>query len=40
MENNEIQTKETWQAPELKVLGVSEQTLAGSPGRIDGVYFS
>jgi hypothetical protein len=40
MENNEMQTKGTWLAPELKVLDVSEHTLAGAPGATDSGILS
>lgn len=40
MENNETQTKETWKAPELKVMDVSEHTLAGGPGVADSGILS
>ena len=36
----ETETKQTWEAPELKVIDVASQTLAGGPGAADGIASS
>lgn len=36
----EAQSKQVWEAPELKVIDVAEQTEAGGPGLTDAGIFS
>jgi hypothetical protein len=40
MENNQTEQIQTWQAPELKVVDVSDQTLAGTSVNNDGITSS